>query len=77
MQGAQGGKLVQVQHCPATVTPLVKSDNPPFMTQTTSWKGKLGRSQDLWLPSPAAHLGGFGLTAFPHRWSLLFLRGAA
>jgi len=38
MQGAQGGKLVKVQHCPATVTPLVKSDNPPFMTQTLRGK---------------------------------------
>jgi len=42
MQGAQWGKLVKVQHCPATVTPLVKSDNPPFMTQNTSWKGSFG-----------------------------------
>jgi hypothetical protein len=42
MQGAQGGKLVQVQRCPATVTPMVKPDNPPFMTQITSWKGMLG-----------------------------------
>jgi prenyltransferase beta subunit len=42
MQGAQGGKLVKVQRCPATVTPTVKPDNPPFMTQITSWKGMLG-----------------------------------
>jgi len=44
MQGAQWGKLVKVQHCPATVTHYVKSDNPPFMTQITSWKGTLGAS---------------------------------
>jgi prenyltransferase beta subunit len=43
MQGAQWGKLVKVQHCPATVTPLVKSDNPPFVTQ------KL-RGKASWVP---------------------------
>jgi hypothetical protein len=63
MQGAQGGKLVKVQHCPATVTPLVKSDNPPFMTQVSSWKGKLGighqKRTNLTVPF-AALLGGFG-----------------
>jgi len=42
MQGAQWGKLVKVQRCPATVTPTVKPENPPFMTQNTSWKGMLG-----------------------------------
>jgi len=42
MRGAKKGKLVKVQRCPATVTPLVKPDNLPFMSQTTSWKGKLG-----------------------------------
>jgi len=47
MQGAQWGKLVKVQHCPATVTPLVKSDNPPFMTQNTSWKGSFGTGDFL------------------------------
>jgi hypothetical protein len=69
MQGAQWGKLVQVQHCPATVTPLVKSDNPPFMTQSTSWKGKLGIGFLLLSrPHPAAQMGGFYLTTFsPHR----------
>jgi hypothetical protein len=65
MQGAQWGKLVQVQHCPATVTPLVKSDDPPFMTQSTSWKGKLGIGfTPLSRPHPAARLGGFDLTTF-------------
>jgi hypothetical protein len=72
MQGAQGGKLVKVQHCPATVTPLVKSDNPPFMTQCSSWKGKLGCSQITWLPSSAARLGGFDLTTFPNPVVLYF-----
>ncbi len=38
MQGTQRGKLVKVQHCPATVTHFVKSDDPPFMTQ--SLRGK-------------------------------------
>ena len=64
MQGAQGGKLVQVQHCPATVTPLVKSDNPPFMTQTlrgkACWVSVI--QYRLLLTAP---LGGFWLMAFP------------
>lgn len=73
MQGAQWGKLVQVQHCPATVTPLVKSDDPPFMTHNTSWKGKLGigiilAHTDLALPP---NLGGFDLMTFSHRRSFL------
>jgi hypothetical protein len=42
MQGVKKGKLVKVQRCPATVTRLVEPDNLPFMSQTTSWKGKLG-----------------------------------
>ncbi len=60
MQGAQWGKLVKVQHCPATVTPLVESDNPPFMTQNLRGKASwVPVIQKPVLPS-AAHLGGFG-----------------
>jgi prenyltransferase beta subunit len=73
MPGAQGGKLVKVQRCPATVTPLVKPDNPPFMTQTL-------RGKACWVPviihpgrsHPAAHMGGFGLTTFSHQRSFIF-----
>jgi len=76
MPGAQGGKLVKVQRCPATVTPLVKPDNPPFMTQTLRGKAR-------WVPviihpdrsHPAAQMGGFGLTTFSHQRSFILTRG--
>ena len=74
MQGAQWGKLVKVQHCPATVTPLVKSDNPPFMTQNTSWKGSLGTGEFFTSrPHPVAQPGRYDLTTFSRkgRFSLL------
>jgi len=72
MQGAQGGKLVKVQHCPATVTPLVKSDTPPFMTQKLRGKESWVSAQQLKsrLPFPPS-LGGIVLTTFSRKVVLI------